>query len=265
MVDSRATIGFLLTRASATSGWTWIRRSGKLLRPGDPGPRERDMRRAICLKCFACFRIWLDGWILNILKYFLKKRTMTRVFNNKRVLFGVVKSSWLPGKIAAYLVSIGWLLCLAFLYRWCFSNKISLDWALNFDNTAIYFKTFWQPWLLLGSLWGYCNNIHVLLYISHAYHVQFEMRFAELEKGLSKRIFLLDKIRLKLTDSMGKCPSYLSYNQNEKYSNQGTVIPRKEKKLNYRIQGKFSRYIYWGGLVAWFQTDEPMSHWATKV
>lgn len=153
MVDSRATIGCLLTRASATSGWTWISRSGKLLRPGDPGPRERDMRRAICLKCFACFRIWLDGWILNILKYFLKKRTKTRVFNNKRVL-------------------------------------------------------------LLGSLWGYCNNIHVLLYISHAYHVEFETRYLQsLKKACliiqDKRIFFLDKILLKLTDSMGKCPCKL--------------------------------------------------------
>ena len=32
----------------------------------------------------------------------------------------VVKSSQLPVKIAAYLVSIGWLLCLAFIYGWCF-------------------------------------------------------------------------------------------------------------------------------------------------
>ena len=31
----------------------------------------------------------------------------------------VVKSSQLPVKIAAYLISIGRLLCLAFLYRWC--------------------------------------------------------------------------------------------------------------------------------------------------
>ena len=31
----------------------------------------------------------------------------------------VVKSSQLPVKIAAYLTSIGQLLCLAFLYRWC--------------------------------------------------------------------------------------------------------------------------------------------------
>ena len=31
----------------------------------------------------------------------------------------VVKSSQLPVKIAAHLISIGRLLCLAFLYRWC--------------------------------------------------------------------------------------------------------------------------------------------------
>ena len=43
----------------------------------------------------------------------------------------VVKSSWLPAKIAAYLVSIDWLLCLAVLYIWRFLNKISLDWPLT--------------------------------------------------------------------------------------------------------------------------------------
>ena len=42
----------------------------------------------------------------------------------------VVKSSQLPAKIAAYLVSIDRLLCLAFLYRLFFLSKISLDWPL---------------------------------------------------------------------------------------------------------------------------------------
>ena len=46
-------------------------------------------------------------------------------------LFRVVKSSRLLAKIATYLVSIGRLLCLAFLYRCCFSNKISMDWPLT--------------------------------------------------------------------------------------------------------------------------------------
>ena len=43
----------------------------------------------------------------------------------------VVKSSRLQLKIPAYLVSIGQLLCLAFLYGWRFLNKISLDWPLT--------------------------------------------------------------------------------------------------------------------------------------
>ena len=43
----------------------------------------------------------------------------------------VVRGSRLPEKITAYLVSIGQLLCLAFLYRWRFLYKISLDWPLT--------------------------------------------------------------------------------------------------------------------------------------
>ena len=38
-----------------------------------------------------------------------------------------VKSSRLQVKIVAYLVSIGWLLCLVFLYGWHFLPKLSLD------------------------------------------------------------------------------------------------------------------------------------------
>ena len=43
----------------------------------------------------------------------------------------VVKISRLSVKITACLVSISQLLCLAFLYRWHFLNKISLDWMLT--------------------------------------------------------------------------------------------------------------------------------------
>ena len=43
----------------------------------------------------------------------------------------VVKSSRLPAKIATYLVSIGRLLFLAFLYGRCLLNKISQDWPLT--------------------------------------------------------------------------------------------------------------------------------------
>ena len=47
------------------------------------------------------------------------------------VVTRVVKSSRLLAKIAAYLVSIGRLLCLAFLYGWRFLNKIPLNWQLT--------------------------------------------------------------------------------------------------------------------------------------
>ena len=43
----------------------------------------------------------------------------------------VVKSSWMPAKVATYSVSIGQLLCLAFLYGRHFLHKISLDWLLT--------------------------------------------------------------------------------------------------------------------------------------
>ena len=45
--------------------------------------------------------------------------------------FRIVKSSRLPAKIATCLVSIGQLLCLAFLYGWHFFKKKSLDWPLT--------------------------------------------------------------------------------------------------------------------------------------
>ena len=48
----------------------------------------------------------------------------------------VVKSSRLLEKIASYLVRIDRLLCLAFLYGWCFLNKISLEWPLTLTTQS---------------------------------------------------------------------------------------------------------------------------------
>ena len=44
---------------------------------------------------------------------------------------GLSKVGQLPVKITAYLVTISRLLCLAFLYRWHFLSKISLDLPLT--------------------------------------------------------------------------------------------------------------------------------------
>ena len=57
----------------------------------------------------------------------------------------VVKSSWLSAKIATFLVSIGQLLCLAFLYRWNFLNKISLDWLHTLTTQPSTLKLFDNP------------------------------------------------------------------------------------------------------------------------
>ena len=54
----------------------------------------------------------------------------------------VVKSSRLLAKINTYLVCIGWLLSLSFLYKWLFFLKNIPRVAAYFDNSAAYFKTF---------------------------------------------------------------------------------------------------------------------------
>ena len=58
-----------------------------------------------------------------------KKKLSQIVF--QRNVYRVVKSSWLSAKIVTYLVSNGQLLCLAFLYAWRFSNRISPNWLLT--------------------------------------------------------------------------------------------------------------------------------------
>ena len=57
-------------------------------------------------------------------------------YHQRYAISRVVKSSRLQAKIATYLVSIGWLLCLAFLSGWCFLFKISLDWLLTLTTQA---------------------------------------------------------------------------------------------------------------------------------
>ena len=65
------------------------------------------------------------------------------ILNNNYDELRVVKSSRLPAKITAYLVSIDWLPCLTFLYGWRFFFNFPRL-APYFDNSPIYFKTFRQ-------------------------------------------------------------------------------------------------------------------------
>ena len=75
--------------------------------------------------------IWSQILKSNSLNYFFKE-----MYGNKSGQFAWFVELGLKGlnscraKIAAYLFSIGRLLCLAFLYGWHFLNKISLGWPL---------------------------------------------------------------------------------------------------------------------------------------
>ena len=77
----------------------------------------------------------------------------------------VVKSSRLPVKLAAYLVSISQLLCLAFLYRWHFLNKTSLDWPLALTTQPSISNLSDNPGCLRCQLLCGLTVIHVLLNI----------------------------------------------------------------------------------------------------
>ena len=77
--------------------------------------------------------------------------------------FKVVKSSQLPAKIAAYLVSISRLLCLAFLYGWRFLNKMSLDWPLTLTTQPSTSKLSDNPEFAYNMADLQTRNTHVML------------------------------------------------------------------------------------------------------
>ena len=87
----------------------------------------------------------LSGLNLQIMSG-LSPETKQAVCNDEvsvSVLSGLSKVDGLLAKIAAYLVSIGRLFFLAFLYGWCFSNKIPLEWPLTLTTqTSTLNKTF---------------------------------------------------------------------------------------------------------------------------
>ena len=90
------------------------------------------------------------------------KTTTTRI--------SIVKRGQLLVKITAYLVSIGWLLCLAFLYGWRFLNKISLDWLLTLTTWPSTSELSDNPenahvetdWLLFKSFSNYWTVFHYI-------------------------------------------------------------------------------------------------------
>ena len=58
---------------------------------------------------------------------------MTSMVDSRPYCSGLSEAAGCQQKLLTpltHLVSIGWLLCLAFLYGWLFLTKISLDWPL---------------------------------------------------------------------------------------------------------------------------------------
>ena len=62
------------------------------------------------------------------------------------IIKGIVKSSRLPAKIAASLQPAT---LLSISLRMGFFNYNIPGLAAYFDNSAVYFKTFWHPWIML--------------------------------------------------------------------------------------------------------------------
>ena len=134
--------------------------------------KKKRVKRSFLVKMASHWFHFFCSWTLNSLspyKQAEKKESknptiLTHIHTYKwmRFWFRVVKSIRLLVKITTYLISIGWLLCLAFLYGWRFLNKISLDRPLTLttqpstsklsDNPVVVRTTGKHPTFLLERL-----------------------------------------------------------------------------------------------------------------
>ena len=102
----------------------------------------------------------------NFKRLVMQFKSLDMLLQLKHILPRVVKSSRLLAKIAACLVSIGQLVCLAFLYGWCFLNKISLVWLLTLTTQPSTSKLSDNP-DCPGYLFWKCNTgDHTLVFCS---------------------------------------------------------------------------------------------------
>ena len=83
------------------------------------------------IKPYTSIKVVYKKFHINERSHFVYKGIYNMHIKTAMTRISVVKSGQLLVKITAYLVSIGWLLCLAFLYGWRFLKKISLDWLLT--------------------------------------------------------------------------------------------------------------------------------------
>ena len=124
----------------------------------------------MCCLTFKCFfnqslNLYLHLLIGKLERKMNSNRSISHVMDQKLIHIGAVKSIRLPAKIAAYLVSIGRLLWLAFLYIWHFLDKISLDWPLTLTSQPSMSNLSDNPAILLESAHlRLCHPLRLLLF-----------------------------------------------------------------------------------------------------
>ena len=122
------------------------------------------------IKTYTCIKVVYKKFHINERSHFVYKGIYNIHIKTTMTRISIVKSSRLLVKITAYLVSIGWLLCLAFLFGWHFLNKISLDWLLTLTNRPPTSKLSDNPenahvetdWLLFKSFSNYWTVFHYI-------------------------------------------------------------------------------------------------------
>ena len=122
------------------------------------------------IKTYTSTKMVYKKFHINERSHFVYKGIYNMHIKTTTTRISVVKSSRLLVKITAYLGSIGWLLCLSFLYGWRFLNKISLDWLLTLTTWPSPSKFSDNPenahvetdWLLFKSFSNYWTVFHYI-------------------------------------------------------------------------------------------------------
>ena len=122
------------------------------------------------IKPYTSIKVVYKKFHINERSHFVYKGIYNMHIKTAMTRISVVKSGQLLAKITACLVSIGWLLCLAFLYGWHFFKKISLDWLLTLTTWPSPSKFSDNPenahvetdWLLFKSFSNHWTVFHYI-------------------------------------------------------------------------------------------------------
>ena len=122
------------------------------------------------IKPYTSIKVVYKKFHINERSHFVYKGIYNMHIKTAMTRISVVESGQLLVKITACLVSIGWLLCLAFLYGWRFFKKISLAWLLTLTTWPSPSKFSDNPenahvetdWLLFKSFSNHWTVFHYI-------------------------------------------------------------------------------------------------------